>query len=186
MPRNGSGVYSPPAGTTAVTATAIDSSDYNDFVTDLTSDLNAARPISAGGTGATNAAAALVALGAQASSPFTGSATSYSPVVTASIGTLTSYTSVGEYRKVGKMVFVKLYIILDNAGTASGLLYAGLPFVISNFGQTLTCYSNSDGQLCSTLLVAGTDGVQVVLYNAGTVIVTGRALIITGWYEASS
>lgn len=55
MPRDGSGVYSAPAGTTASPNTTIESSKYNAFVTDLVSDANAARPISAGGTGETSA-----------------------------------------------------------------------------------------------------------------------------------
>lgn len=62
MPRNGSGVYSPPAGTLATTLTPIESAKYNAFVNDLTSDANAARPISAGGTGGTSIATAQAAL----------------------------------------------------------------------------------------------------------------------------
>ena len=53
MPRNGSGVFSAPAGTTATPNTPIESAKYNAFVADLTNDLNLARPIVAGGTGAT-------------------------------------------------------------------------------------------------------------------------------------
>lgn len=63
MPRNGSGVYSPPAGTLATTLTPIESAKYNAFVNDLTADANAARPISVGGTGATSASTARTALG---------------------------------------------------------------------------------------------------------------------------
>lgn len=58
MPRNGSGVFSPPAGTLATTLTPIESAKYNAFVNDLTTDANAARPISAGGTGGTSVATA--------------------------------------------------------------------------------------------------------------------------------
>jgi hypothetical protein len=65
MPRS-SGVYTAPSGTLATTATPISSSSYNAFVNDLVQDLNAARPITAGGTGATTAPAALVALGVNA------------------------------------------------------------------------------------------------------------------------
>jgi len=67
MPRDGSNVYSPPTGTTAVSGDTISSSAYNSFIQDLTADLNAARPISAGGTGATTAATAREAIGAAAS-----------------------------------------------------------------------------------------------------------------------
>ena len=62
MPRTG-GVYTPPAGTKATPNTTILSAPYNAFVDDLTADANAARPITAGGTGATSASAARTALG---------------------------------------------------------------------------------------------------------------------------
>jgi hypothetical protein len=58
MPRSGGGVYSKPAGTTAVTNTTIESAKYNSVIDDLVADANAARPISAGGTGGVTAAAA--------------------------------------------------------------------------------------------------------------------------------
>jgi len=61
MPRDGSGVYSLPFPD-VVTATAIASTVYNGFVHDIATDLNAPRPIVAGGTGATSAAAARTAL----------------------------------------------------------------------------------------------------------------------------
>ncbi|MDK1377087.1 MULTISPECIES: hypothetical protein [unclassified Sinorhizobium] len=64
MPRTG-GVYSPPAGTKGVSGNTIQSVPYNAFVDDLTADANAARPITAGGTGATTASGARTALGAQ-------------------------------------------------------------------------------------------------------------------------
>lgn len=62
MPRNGSGVYSAPAGTTGTPNTKIESAKYNAFVADLTNDLNLARPIVAGGTGATTKSGAQQAL----------------------------------------------------------------------------------------------------------------------------
>lgn len=66
IPRSGAGVYSKPAGTTAISGTTIDSSDYNQTIDDLVNDANLARPIVAGGTGATSAAAARTSLGVQA------------------------------------------------------------------------------------------------------------------------
>lgn len=50
MPRDGSGVFSAPAGTTASPNTTIESAKYNALVDDLVADANAARPITAGGT----------------------------------------------------------------------------------------------------------------------------------------
>ncbi|WP_448729433.1 hypothetical protein [Agrobacterium sp. 22-209-1] len=51
MPRNGSGVYSKPAGTTAVPNTTIESAKFNQVVDDLVQDANFPRPPTAGGTG---------------------------------------------------------------------------------------------------------------------------------------
>lgn len=65
MPRNGSGVYSKPTGTAAVTGQTITAAQFNDTVDDLVTDANTARPVSAGGTGATSAAGARAALDAQ-------------------------------------------------------------------------------------------------------------------------
>lgn len=65
MPRDGSNIYTAPAGTTATSGTTIESAKYNAFVNDLVTDANTARPIVAGGTGATTAGAALAALGGQ-------------------------------------------------------------------------------------------------------------------------
>lgn len=63
MPRTGAGVYSKPAGTTAVSGTTIESAKYNSTIDDLVTDANTARPIVAGGTGSTTASAARAALG---------------------------------------------------------------------------------------------------------------------------
>jgi hypothetical protein len=65
MPRDGSGIYTTPAGTTAVPDTTIESAKYNANVADVAADLNAARPIIAGGTGATSATAARTNLQAE-------------------------------------------------------------------------------------------------------------------------
>jgi hypothetical protein len=58
MSRNGSGVYSLPAGYLATTGQTIEATQHNDPLEDLQTDMNTARPIVAGGTGATTASAA--------------------------------------------------------------------------------------------------------------------------------
>lgn len=74
MPRDGSGVWSPPPGSTATANTTILSSVWNAFVSDITADANAARPITAGGTGGDTAVAGhdgLVTMGADVESDAT-------------------------------------------------------------------------------------------------------------------
>ncbi|WP_454850501.1 hypothetical protein [Rhizobium binxianense] len=64
MPRNpGTGVYTLPAGTGGEPNTPISSAMFNTFVNDIAQDLNTARPISSGGTNATNATQARANLG---------------------------------------------------------------------------------------------------------------------------
>ncbi len=63
MARNGSGVYSLPSNTAAVSGDPVSSTKFNTLVNDLEAVLNTARPIVAGGTGATTASGARTALG---------------------------------------------------------------------------------------------------------------------------
>lgn len=58
MPRNGSGIYSLPSGYLAETGELILADQHNDPLKDIKDDLNAARPVVAGGTGATTASGA--------------------------------------------------------------------------------------------------------------------------------
>lgn len=58
-------MYSRPTGIDAVSGATIESTKYNLNVQDVEADLNVARPISAGGTGATTPAGAMTALGGE-------------------------------------------------------------------------------------------------------------------------
>lgn len=63
MPRNGSGVYSLPAGLPLNGETSDATDDIRTPFSDIETDMNTARPIVAGGTGATSASAARTNLG---------------------------------------------------------------------------------------------------------------------------
>ena len=64
MPRDGSNIYTQPFPDVA-TGTTIESTVYNGYTADITIDLNTARPIIAGGTGANNTLDAMVNLGGE-------------------------------------------------------------------------------------------------------------------------
>jgi len=66
MSRNGSGVYSLPVGYEATSGATATATQHNSPLEDLEADANAARPIGAGGTGATNASDARDTLGVTA------------------------------------------------------------------------------------------------------------------------
>ena len=65
MPRSATGIYTTPPGTDGVPGTTVESAKYNINVHDVEQDLNAPRPVIAGGTGATTVTEALVVLQAE-------------------------------------------------------------------------------------------------------------------------
>lgn len=88
MPRNGSGVYSKPAGTTAVPNTPIESAKFNQVVDDLVQDANFARPITAGGTGSASVPDAQSALSVDNRMIYAYKSGNYTAVVGDNNGTL--------------------------------------------------------------------------------------------------
>lgn len=79
MPRT-NGVYSLPSGSRAIPDTTVRSAPYNAVLDDLAADANSARPITAGGTGATNATKARENLGALAVVDIVDATTKSSPI----------------------------------------------------------------------------------------------------------
>lgn len=83
MPRNGAGIWSKPSGTTGgPPGTAISSAKYNELIDDIGADLNLARPITAGGTGATSALDARDNLGVDAAVAFATKSANYTALDT--------------------------------------------------------------------------------------------------------
>jgi hypothetical protein len=52
----------------------------------------------------------------------------YTPTVTATSGTITSYTASGSYTKIGRIVTVQFQVSITNNGTGSNSLNVSLPF----------------------------------------------------------
>jgi hypothetical protein len=66
LARNGSGVYSLPAGSLVTNGDTSDATDLNTPLSDIETDMNTPRPVVAGGTGASSASAARTNLGVPA------------------------------------------------------------------------------------------------------------------------
>lgn len=77
MPRDGSHIYTVPDGTDGVPDQPVYSTPYNSFVHDVEQDLNAPRPILAGGTGAINERDAMIALKGEIAKQFVDNFDSY-------------------------------------------------------------------------------------------------------------
>jgi len=117
---------------------------------------------------------------------------SWTPVVTSSTGSITSYTSSGYYSKVGRIVTCWFTIKITNGGTAGGQLqFSGLPFTTQsvgsvsafvnlsredqNTGNSYACFNNSSNST-SGYIASLTNGAasysanatysQVLVYNA--------------------
>jgi hypothetical protein len=181
MPRSGSGTFSWPAGTYAVSNTPISSVSHNTALDDLKADLNAPRPVSAGGTGATSPASAFEAI-----SPMTArgdlvtrdaTASKRLPIGAASDGTDAVWKADVLPAPASETVagILEIATEAENAARASALLavvpkYNPLPpgFL---FGCTL---SNAAADLVNDISIApgkvrdATDGVNIILAAALT------------------
>ena len=123
MSRNGSGVYSLPAGSAAVDNAIIDPVVFNTLISDLESDANTARPIVAGGTGATTAAAARTNLGAIGND---GRGFTWAAVQNTTSGGAFDFTNIPAWVTEIKLLFNGVSLtstgdILVQLGTSSGI-----------------------------------------------------------------
>jgi len=184
MPRSGSGTFSWPAGSYAVTNTPISSVKQNAILDDAQSEFNSPRPVSAGGTGATSPASAFEAL-----SPMTargdlvtrGATVSQrlpigaAGTILGSDGTDVVWKAAGSGATEDAAGTVEIATEAENAARASALLavtpkYNPLPpgFL---FGCTL---SNTPADLVNDISIAAgkardaTDGVNIILAAALT------------------
>jgi hypothetical protein len=62
----------------------------------------------------------------------------WTPIITASSGTITSYTSSGTYTKIGRTVYITGTTTLTNIGSASSVLQSTLPFSSLNTSSNQT------------------------------------------------
>lgn len=164
MPRT-NGVYSPPAGTKGVSNTTIRSAPYNALVDDLTADANAARPISAGGTGATSATAARQNIGAFGADDLKNADAKTSPVDGDGV-VITDSADSGKTKRVLwsrikavlKSYFDGLYLGLSG-GAISGWLEIGSRLTIKSNNNREIVFRTQDNVLRAYILSDATNGV---------------------------
>ncbi|MER8464187.1 hypothetical protein [Mesorhizobium sp. M1396] len=145
MPRAG-GVYSAPPGTAGTPNTTIESAKYNALVDDLVVDANAARPQTAGGTGATTAVGGsdnLNTAGANIASAATvnlAAATGVSITITGTV-TITGFGTVG----AGAVRVLTFAGILTLTHNAISLILPGAANIITAAGDIMTLRSLGSG-----------------------------------------
>jgi hypothetical protein len=123
--------------------------------------------------------------------PDLGPWVTYAPgVPVSSVGAFTSATSTGRYKRLGKLVFVKVRISITTNGTAAGFTTIAMPFTSVSIGAT-------DGHIFAgqDTAVGGFMGVGKVANNSTNFSFTkydgsylgadGSNILFTGCYEAA-
>jgi archaellum component FlaF (FlaF/FlaG flagellin family) len=146
MPRDGSGVYSLPAGTTASPNTTIESAKYNAFGADLVVDANAARPITAGGTAGATAVEGVDNLSTKGSNIASAATTD----IGAATGRFVHITGTTTITALGtKTAGVEREVIFDGAliltHNATSLILPGAANITTAAGDAATFVSEGAG-----------------------------------------
>lgn len=83
----------------------------------------------------------------------------WTPVITSTIGSITTSSATGTYTKVGRLVYVSMSITITNNGTGAGVLSASLPFTSGVGSTSLGRETNATGT-----------AVQVVTYPSASTV----------------
>ncbi|CAN7371683.1 hypothetical protein [Aminobacter sp. LjRoot7] len=162
MPRNGSGVMSWPPNTNGVPNTTVSSTRYNAFLADLLADLNAARPITAGGTGGNTAVSGndnLNTTGADMASAATLNLANATGVVVNVTGT-TPITALGTVNSgaIRTLIFAGALTLTHNA---TSLILPGGANITTAAGDTATFRSKGAGNWVCVGYQRSTGGLTV-------------------------
>jgi hypothetical protein len=107
----------------------------------------------------------------------------WTPVLTAFSGSITSYTSAGTYTKVGRQVTVSCIFTITNNGTGAGLLIiTGLPFTPDETTTFYACPANDRSNAFT--LFGEVANARIQLYSAVGLYpgATGRSYCVTATY----
>lgn len=110
--------------------------------------------------------------------------TTFTPTVTSSGGSITSYTASSAYAVVGKMVFISITITLANNGTGSGYVIATLPFNNAAGNYILSGRENvTEGKQLQGYITSNT--CRIYDYANAYPGTTNSVLMVSGFYQAA-
>lgn len=114
----------------------------------------------------------------------------WTPAVSSTSGSISSYTSQGTYTKVGRMVNFTCRINITSVGSASGnLVWANLPFTCGTTNQQIPFLMREGaltGQCYQTYLDSGsTGGVMQSLTGSALTWATNYAYYTSGYYPSA-
>jgi hypothetical protein len=110
----------------------------------------------------------------------------WTPIVTAFTGTITSYTASGSYIKIGKLVYYSITIAITTNGTGASIGYATLPpFLPSGYASGMGRNVTSNGMLYGQI-TSGSNLLAIFKYNETYPFVSGTIVFISGTYETTT
>ena len=111
----------------------------------------------------------------------------FTPVVTASTGTITAYTAEARYIKRGKLLTISVNVEITNNGTGAGELRVSLPAATIGMSLGGTILAGRERNLTSAALTAyveaATSTAKVLTYNGLYPGAAGAAISFAGSYQ---
>lgn len=111
--------------------------------------------------------------------------TTYTPTITASVGTLTTASGTGRYLREGKRLTIQITATITNNGTGSGIIIATLPnSYTAAANYTLVGRDSSvTGNILQGYIASGANTVWILFYNNGYPGAGGAVLNVNGVIE---
>jgi len=118
-------------------------------------------------------------------SDWSSSWTAYTPIITAGIGTFTTVGASGAYKAIGKIVFVRMTIIITTNGTASAYVLATIPITGITNAVLVGREAGLTGKMLQARIGAVTfDDAPIVNYDNTYPGGNGAVLFMNGVYES--
>lgn len=111
----------------------------------------------------------------------------WTPVITADTGTITSFTASGVYTKIGNTVRATFTTTITDNGTGASILNATLPFATANIGEMSvgSGRNNATGQMIQAWAFQGSSTAKLYLYDNSYPVATGSVVYCTVVYQAA-
>lgn len=108
----------------------------------------------------------------------------WTPTVTTTSGSLTSYTASGHYTKIGRQVYATVEANITNNGTGAGAVVVTLPFSASPNAIWVGAGRENamTGNMLQAIVFAGAPNIIVQTYNNAYPAVTGATILISVSY----
>lgn len=109
----------------------------------------------------------------------------FTPTVVSSSGSFTAASATGRCKHLGKLVFFQMVITITTAGTAAGVLTATLPATAVTAFTFAGRENAVTGSMVQGNVSAASGLLSITRYDSASIIGDGRAIRISGYFEAA-